>query len=132
MKNSALGLMFLISLLWLNSCSKDKSQQIIGKWDVTWEARGNDFESFEPEQRVMNGKMRFKKNGIVEITAFGFEGCVFSADTLINEIHYDITENTLSFQEEPGKGGLDYHIAEFSKKKIELNLLEDIFLTLEK
>jgi hypothetical protein len=61
MKNSALGLMFLISLLWLNSCSKDKSQQIIGKWDVTWEARGNDFESFEPEQRVMNGKMRFKK-----------------------------------------------------------------------
>lgn len=123
------GLVVSISF---TGCHKDPSEKILGKWDVTWEAQGEDFKTYEPYQRVMHGQMKFDKDGEVEITAYGFDKCVFSVDTLKNSIHYRLSNNKLSFEEMPGKGGLEYMIDTFSSDKIKLSLLKDIHLTLEK
>lgn len=124
------ALFFLIS-----GCDSksNKELEILGEWRAYWETS---FDESMPELTSdcmkMNGIMNFMPDGKVEISAFGYEGCIFSDDTLKNILHWKLEDTTLRFIDTGDDHGLPYSINKFTSNEVQLTLLEDIILTLNK
>ena len=122
-------------LLIIYGCSpkKDKAQQIIGEWKAYWETTDVDQPAgIEAKNLKMNGLIRFMENGKVEISAFGYDGCIFSSDTLTNTLNWKLDDTLLRFIDSGDEHGLPYTIQKFSSDELHLTLLQDISLTLER
>lgn len=116
-------------------CSKNESKEeiILGKWKAHWETQPDEsFSGIEGENLKMNGEIQFMENGKVEISAYGFDGCIFSDDTLNNILNWKLDDTVLRFIDKNDDHGLPYAINELSKNKMHLTLLEDINLTLSR
>lgn len=77
--NIALTLFSLI-LISIVGCHNNKSNEeiIIGEWNACWETKASDgIQEIAHDNLKMNGTINFKDNGEVEISAFGFKGCIF-------------------------------------------------------
>lgn len=104
--------------------------QFIGKWNALWiiknSASGNDVYG------NMKGHMEFYENGRVGIEARGYPGCVFSSDTIKNELMWRISSDSLYLYNQNDQFQLSYFIQKASDNTIELKLLDDIFVTLHR
>ena len=81
----------------------------------------------------MNGKFEFGQEGNVTISAYGHQGCIFSSDTLVHSLNWDLKNDTiLNLLNENDVHGMTYSVLNLSADKMKLQLMEDIFLDLEK
>lgn len=127
--------LFGLITLFIFSCTsgeKDSVSEWEGEWNATWEtdpASFGDIEGFT--HFTMPGKITFEKER-VNIQAYGFEGCAFGPDTLNHSLFWKISNDSLILTNDENTPGLVYQIKEASNEKIKLQLMEDIFVTLEK
>lgn len=103
---------------------------LIGEWNAKWIIKNQGLAIDSKNQ--MDGHMVFNDNGNVSIKALGYPGCTFSSDTIENDLLWDISNDSLHLYNKNDQFKLSYHITKASDNFIELNLLEDIFVTLEK
>ena len=111
----------------------NREQEILGEWNAHWET---DFDESMPDltsdNLKMNGILNFMPDGKVEISAFGYAGCIFSDDTLKNVLNWKLEDSILRFIDSGDEHGLPYTISKFTTNELQLTLLEDISLTLSK
>ena len=127
--------LMLILLITLGGCglNQGKNESIVGKWEAHWETLPDEsLPGLDGKDLQMNGVMIFNENGEEEISAFGFDGCIFSDDTMTNKLNYEVGDSVLRFIDAGDDHGLPYKIGKFSKNEIQLVLLEDINLTLSR
>lgn len=128
------GIIFLVFIFW--SCQTDSEKSIgefEGDWEATWELSDPGLkEYYTPDQLKMRGMISFKTDHKVFITAYGFDGCVFSSDTATNELHYNLVDSLINIVNEEEEVIFSYYIDEMSSDRIALSLLNDIHLNLEK
>ena len=106
----------------------------LGEWSAKWKtspesfAGIDSFTSFE-----MDGTFIFSKDSVTVI-AMGFPGCVFGVDTLSHTQEWSLSSgrDTLNLISEGGLIGISYKVNGLSDQYVELQLLEDIFISLEK
>lgn len=122
-----------ILLIFVYGCGTKMTQEeeILGEWKAHWETKADEsMPDLGAENLIMNGVITFMENGKVEISAFGYDGCIFSDDTLKNILNWKIEETELRFIDSGDDHGLPYTINKFSSDELHLTLLEDISLTL--
>lgn len=129
-------LLFLLTLIVAISCSETKNNERPaswnGEWTATWKTDPESFEGIEGiTDFTMPGKFIFDSDS-VNIKAYGFEGCVFSKDTLDHKLMWKVSGDSLILINDEDTPGMVYSVKEAGEKKISLQLMEDIFLTLEK
>lgn len=127
---------FLVALVAVFACTETKKNERPshwgGEWRATWKTDPASFEGIEGiTDYTMPGKFIFKGDS-VNIKAFGFEGCVFSKDTLDHVLVWKVSGDSLILINDEDTPGMVYSIRESGEKKISLQLMDDIFLTLEK
>ena len=112
---------------------KTREQEIIGEWKAHWETSLEEgMPALSEDNLKMNGLIIFRPDGKVDISAFGYEGCIFSDDTLTNTLHWKLDDTVLRFIDSGGDQGLPYTIMKFTNEELQLTLLEDINLTLQR
>jgi len=119
----------------LGSCDakKTKEQEIVGEWNAHWETKIDANMPELPEDNLkMNGIITFRPDGKVEISAYGYQGCIFSDDTLKNTLNWKLEDTLLRFIDSGDDHGLPYTITKFTSNELQLTLLEDISLTLQR
>ena len=123
----------VLSLLF-NECTTEKEQDssyFEGAWNAEWFLKDKEIHSmFSPEEITMHGQVFFKEDMTVEITAYGFEGCVFAADTATNTLRYEFQDTLLNLVNSDKEVIFSYQVKEKLPDKITLLLMEDIQLTL--
>lgn len=112
---------------------KDETRStLMGKWTALWETDPASFPGVTNiESFKMDGEIIFHADS-VQINAFGFPGCIFSADTLRHSLKWKISNDTLNFLNEDDIYGMSYTIKEIQENNVRLQLMDDIFLTLKK
>lgn len=114
------------------SCSSDKTSDWQGEWQATWETDPAAFATLGSSvDYTMNGKVTFDEDQ-VNIKAYGYDKCVFSKDTLDHTLHWKVSNDSLILINDMQTPGMVYLIKEKSDEKIRLQLMDDIFLTLNK
>ncbi len=125
-----------VTLLFIiHGCGPEKSKEeiILGQWNAFWETRADDnMSEISAEHLRMNGILNFMEDGKVEIAAYGFQGCIFSDDTLQNTLSWKLDDSVLRFIDQGDEHGLPYTIQKFTSNELRLTLLEDINLTLSR
>lgn len=119
----------------MNACdSKTNTKvQLIGEWSARWETNSNkNLGEIHNNNLFMDGIMKFMENGMVEISAYGYEGCIFSDDTIKNVLKWKMDDSVLKFIDSEAESGLSYDIKKFADSELQLTLLEDISLTLRR
>lgn len=106
------------------------AENIVGQWDSQWEMTGEEVKEYPARQRKMSGEMVFKNNGEVEVTTYGFEGCIFMSDTATNKMNWKIENQVLRFMDKKDVHGIPYSIESIRDDRIELMIMENIHLTL--
>jgi hypothetical protein len=138
MKNNFLSkviLFFAVVLVTIYGCNSNKSkqQEIVGEWKAYWKTAPDDqLSEINEENLKMNGVINFMEDGKVEISAFGYEGCIFSSDTLKNILSWKMDDSVLRFMDSGDEQGLPYTINKFTSNEVQLTLLQDISLTLQR
>jgi acylphosphatase len=121
----------IIFLLYGCDIKKSKQQEIVGEWKASWETTADDqIPGSVGDNLKMNGLVNFMEDGKVEISAFGYEGCIFSSDTLKNTLNWKLDDTVLRFMDSGDEHGLPYTINKFTSNELHLTLLQDINLTL--
>jgi len=123
----------MLSLMLLVGCARDaeKDDSFLGNWEAHWRTLPESFPGMEDMNFTMSGKLKFSSDS-VSITAYGYEGCIFSEDTLEHSLDWKVRNDTLHLLNEADIYGMSYRVVSKSKGKIELQLMDDIFLTLTK
>ena len=119
----------------IQSCQwgKSKEDTIVGEWKAHWETSVDEsLMELDETSLKMDGTIRFMEDGKVEIAAFGFDGCIFSSDTMSNVLSWQLDDTVLRFIDKQDDHGLPYTINKFSRNELKLTLLEDINLTLSR
>lgn len=127
-------LMLIGSAFLLSYCSdKDKTGNILeGKWKATWKTTKEAFPEVSSDIALtMEGWVDFN-NDKVTITAYGYPGCIFSADTLEHSQKWVLKNDTLELLNEGDIHGISYLLKEKSNDNIELVLMGDIYLSLSR
>lgn len=107
---------------------------IEGDWKVQWVTTPDkDAKGDQTVNYTMNGKMNIEKGGKITISAYGYDGCIFGADTLIHSLNWELKADTiLNLTNEGDKYGIPYYITSASEDKVKLQLVEDVYLFLTK
>ena len=79
----------------------------------------------------MDGSFVFTKDSLT-VTANGYPDCIFNVDTLAHTQSWYVSSDTLFLVNDPGTPGMTYRVASKSEDRIQLQLMEDIFVTLTK
>lgn len=127
-------LAFLIIVVGMMSCSGSGSERPaswIGEWKATWSTPPDAYPGMGGMTFEMNGSFVFDSDSLT-VAANGFDGCIFHADTLVHTQGWHVSNDTLFLVNEPGSLGMTYTIKAKSDDQIKLQLLDDIFVTLEK
>ena len=119
-----------LMILLLFSCNDELKLE--GTWDAIWETSPESFGKIDGiENFTMNGKFIFHDDSIT-IIARGYKGCVFGVDTIKHSQKWNIQNDTLYLVNETNLKGISYLIISKNKNRIELQLMEDIFIHLKK
>jgi len=129
------SILLIVFLCWACTQTQESNttHPLVGEWKAQWKTSPSAFpEVTGIEQFSMNGQLVFDKDGRVEIAAYGFPGCIFSSDTMRHKLQWKISNDTLSLMSENDPYGMPYSIIKLTKGHVELKLMDDIFLTLER
>lgn len=135
MKTKILALTLVLFVAMIISCetTNEKANAVIGDWDVQWVTYPEEGSDPDPNVNLtMNGKMLINKNGKITIHAYGYEGCIFGADTLEHTLNWALQGDTLNLTNDGDQFGIPYIIKDQSDSKMKLQLVEDVFLFLTK
>ena len=125
----------LILVLALSYCGStpEKDQILVGEWTAEWKTSPESFPEVDGiENFSMNGRFNFSGDGKVTISAVGVPGCIFSSDTHQHSLNWLIQNDTLSLKSDDDPYGIPYNITLLNEKTVELKLMEDITLTLNR
>lgn len=136
LKESMRLLQVITILFFLASCNGPQSDEsespLLGTWQAQWVTDPASFPGVSDIKSFsMNGEITFYADS-AEINAYGFPGCIFSSDTLRHSLKWVVSSDTLSFLNEDDVYGMSYKIKEIKESEVELQLMEDIFLSLKK
>lgn len=121
--------------LYVAGCNSNQSneEKIVGEWKAYWETKADEnFSELKAENLRMEGIMRFNADGKVEISAYGYAGCIFSDDTMRNVLRWKLDDKVIRFIDKSDDHGLPYTINKITSNEMRLTLLEDINLTLRR
>ena len=117
------------------SCTSEPENPLKGKlegvWNAQWEMDRAAYADLAEMDFTMSGEFQFFGDSI-RIQANGYEGCIFSTDTLINTSKWTSSNDTLHLVNEDNAYGLSYKVKSLSEGEVELQLMEDIIITLTK
>lgn len=117
----------ILIIIVLTSCSSSKEE-----YAAEWETNPASFAGVtDVSDYTMSGKFIFDGDE-VNIQAYGFEGCVFSKDTLNHTLKWKVSNDSLITYNDEETPGMVYLINDTTGNTIHLQLMEDIFLTLKK
>jgi hypothetical protein len=123
-------------LLFFIQCTseRDTSQSYLhGTWDAEWYLVDEDMQQmFSATEITMYGHVVFDQDEKAEITAFGFEGCVFASDTAMNQLNYHFQDSILNLTNGEKDIIFTYKVKEKMPDKLTLELMNDIQLTLRR
>ena len=122
----------LLVALTFTFCSEGEQTKkaLQGKWKANWTTSKEAFPDVSDEiAMTMEGWIEFN-NDEVTITAYGYPGCIFSADTLEHSQKWAMRNDTLELLNEGDAHGIAYLMEERSDDHIQLVLMGDIFLNL--
>ncbi len=126
-------LSFLIFSFYGCDVKNSREKEIIGEWNAYWETEADKSMPMQNgDMLTMDGRITFMDDGKVEIIAYGYEGCIFSNDTLSNILNWKLDDKVLRLIDNGDDNGLPYTINKFSNQELILTLLEDINLTLRR
>jgi len=126
----------LLGIVHLFQCTSEKdstSSYIDGAWKAEWFLVDKEMQKmFSVTEISMNGQVVFDQNNMAEITAFGFEGCVFASDTAKNKLKYDFQDSLLNLVNGEKEVVFSYIVKEKLPDQLTLVLMDDILLTLRR
>ncbi len=124
-------LTILIALVMIMGCSSEPS--LVGEWQAKWETFPESYpEVTDVESFTMDGKWTLTENGEITVAAYGFEGCIFGEDTIVHTQKWKLSNDTLSLINDDQIHGMTYKIVTREEGKVKLQLMQDIFVHLEK
>ena len=127
---------FMSLAFMLLSCASTKNREelIVGEWNAEWETLpGSQGTSSENSLSYnMTGKVIFRPDGSVDVVGYGYPGCVFSSDTLKNQLRWTLEAGSLNMQNTKDHFDLRYSINELKEGELRLTLMEDITLRLKR
>jgi hypothetical protein len=124
----------LILLFYQCTSEKDSTRSYFeGAWNAEWFLLDKDMQSmFSTSEITMYGQVVFDVNETVEITAYGFDGCVFASDTAQNALNYEFQDSLLNMINGEKEVVFAYKVKEKLPDKLTLLLMDDIQLTLHR
>ena len=109
------------------------SNPIVGTWKAQWVTDPASYPGVDPSvDFTMDGKFKFDSDGKVTISAYGHKGCIFSSDTLVHSLNWKLKNDTLKLVNENDIHGMTYKVLNLSSDKMKLQLMDDIFLNLDR
>lgn len=131
-----------IALVAISACNSKKDKEgksseatidVVGTWEAQWVTDPASYPDVDPSVKfTMNGEFEFKSGGQVTISAFGHKGCIFSSDTLVHSLYWKLRNDTLKLVNENDIHGMTYSVLALSSEEMKLQLMDDIFLNLNK
>lgn len=104
-----------------------------GEWEAQWLLLDDEIrQMFSEADITMSGRVVFQEGAQVEITAYGFEGCVFASDTARNTLHYEFQDSLLNLMNAEKEVVFSYLVREKQPDQLTLVLMDDILLTLRR
>lgn len=120
-------------LLWGCQSEKKPLDSFTGAWNAHWTVEDTDeLSDLDSSLLRMNGQLVFSPDGKVEISAFGFDGCIFSEDTAKEVLDWKLDDLKLTLIDEGDDHGISYVITSLTNNEIDLVLLNDIHLKLSR
>ena len=138
MKRIAIGLLIsalvvsALMIIYFQAFYLGEKRPLIGLWEATWSTPPDSIEgssyftSFE-----MKGTYDFSKDSVTAVL-MGHPGCVFGVDTLTNTQAWGLKDNLLELYSQDGTVGLSFRVNKISSSSVELQLLDDIFISLQR
>ncbi len=121
--------LFLIVLM---GCATSTEGPFQGKWQAKWTTDPAGYGELANEMKFeMEGSFEFDEENLT-ILAFGYEGCVFGSDTLNHTLTWSVRGDTLELRNNPEEPGIQYNLLSQTDSEINLQLVDDIFITLSK
>ena len=122
----------LVLGLFLASCSDGEQTNLNGKWVAKWTTLPSSFEGVaEITSFEMDGAFVFDGDSLT-VVAYGYPGCVFGVDTIAHTQVWQMANDSLHLISEQNIRGISYRVKSVSDNQIELQLMEDIFLSLNR
>lgn len=117
------------------SSKEEKANQrpvaMIGTWAAKWETPSESYPEMLDTEFFMNGEFTFTKDSL-KIENNGYPGCIFNVDTIAHTQSWYVANDTLFLYNDPEVLGMSYLIKSMNQSSIELQLMDDIFVTLSK
>lgn len=130
MRNSIVVTSLVFIVVVISGCT---SSPVVGSWKAKWTTDPASYPNVDASVKfTMDGQFKFTADGKVTISAYGHKGCIFSSDTLIHSLNWKLNNDTLKLVNENDVHGMTYSVLNLTTDKMKLQLMEDIFLDLEK
>ncbi|MFC2125396.1 hypothetical protein ACFLU5_11355 [Bacteroidota bacterium] len=114
-------------------CHSRDTTGLNGEWKAEWSMKPSDLTTdILPENLSMTGIFRFFEDNTAQVTANGYTGCLFCSDTLTNKLTWELMDSTLIMKNLDYDFTLEYTIQNRLDKSLELVLMEDITIRLNK
>lgn len=128
-------LLLVIAAACTSNSEKEKEYNrptnMIGIWTAKWETPPESYPDLADTEFFMNGEFSFTKDSLT-IENNGFPGCIFNIDTIAHTQSWYVSNDSLYLFNDPEVLGMSYQIKSKTDNKIELQLMDDIFVTLTK
>ena len=125
-------LLVVMSCKTTGSSKCEKDPRFLGKWDAKWITDPSFFPEIENiDSFEMDGSFDITCDSIL-VVAYGYQGCIFGADTISHTQGWDIGKDSLHLMNLNNARGISY-IFEFQQDGgLVLKLMGDIFVNLKK
>ena len=129
-----------ILILLLYSCTtstnenkSNRPNEWLGSWKAEWQTppESPSYAGITDMEFYMDGRFVFTEDSLT-VQNNGYPGCIFAVDTLRHTQLWGISNDTLLTFNQPQSRGMTYRIVSKTESRIELQLMEDIFITLTK
>lgn len=130
--------LFVIPLIIAIACSaptseedSDRPSEWRGTWMAEWETPPESYPGIEDMEFYMRGRFVFSDDSLTKVV-YGYPGCIFAVDTLSHTQSWYVSNDTLFLMNDTENQGMTYKITSKTEERIQLQLMEDIFVTLTK
>lgn len=112
-----------------------ESKQLLSevRWKAEWNTPSDapSYANIEDMEFYMDGMFAFNGDSLT-VQNNGYPGCIFAVDTLQHTQLWDVSRGALITYNDPSNPGMTYTIISIAEDRVELQLMEDIFVTLSK